>query len=153
MRAWFGTLVFTSFIFAAGCGSGPKYKVDDALLADVPVAEKEQILRAKSEIDTATEEKNKAQNDLAVTEKDVSVADSELGQYKLEVTKVKHDAPPQRAGRRARRCVSAAALLSEAGMAGPSFRLCLGAALNIARFGDSWVSFLIPDTNTRGLPS
>ena len=89
MRAWFGTLVFTSFIFAAGCGSGPKYKVDDALLADVPVAEKEQILRAKSEIDTATEEKNKAQNDLAVTEKDVSVADSELGQYKLEVTKVK----------------------------------------------------------------
>ena len=89
MRAWFGTLVFTSFIFAAGCGSGPKYKVDDALLADIPVAEKEQILRAKSEIDTATEEKNKAQNDLAVTEKDVSVSDSELGQYKLEVTKVK----------------------------------------------------------------
>lgn len=89
MRAWFGTLVLASFVFSAGCSSGPKYKIDEALLADVPVAEKENILRAKSEIDMATEERNKAQNDLAVADKDVSVSDSELGQYKLEVTKVK----------------------------------------------------------------
>jgi uncharacterized protein (DUF3084 family) len=89
MRAWVGPFIFASLVMVSGCRSGPKFTIADAILADVPVSEKENMLKMKSEMETATEEKNKATSDLAAADRDVSVAESEYGQAKLEVSKNK----------------------------------------------------------------
>lgn len=75
------------FLLCAGCSSGPKYRIDDNLLARVDVSEKQAMLGAKSEMDQAVEEKRKAEADLQVVERDLSIAQSEYGQAKLEVDK------------------------------------------------------------------
>lgn len=91
MRTWIPSILLATCLLGSACSSGPKYKIDDLLLADVAVSEKQGMLAAQSEINQAKEELNKAQSDLAIAERDVSVADSELGQAKLEVSKAKAD--------------------------------------------------------------
>ncbi|MCS6914177.1 MAG: hypothetical protein RMK29_12965 [Myxococcales bacterium] len=86
MRRWVGRQVLGLMLLTA-CSSGPKYQVDDAILADVPVSEKQAMLSAKSEIDQALEERRKAEADLQVVQRDLSLAEAEQGQAKLEVDK------------------------------------------------------------------
>jgi len=90
MTSRVGSVLFGA-VLLLGCASGPKHRIDEGLLADVPVGEKQGMLAAKSEIDAATEEKRKASADLQAVERDVSVAQSEYGQAKLEVDKVEAD--------------------------------------------------------------
>ena len=89
MRALFRSVLVATSLYAVGCGGGLKYKIDDALLADVPPAEKADMLKIQSDINVAGEEKNKAVSDAAITSKEVSVAEAEYDQAKAEVTKVK----------------------------------------------------------------
>ncbi len=49
MRFLFRSVLLTSVQLGA-CSSGPKYKIDDALLADVPPSDKAQMLQIQSEL-------------------------------------------------------------------------------------------------------
>jgi chromosome segregation ATPase len=86
MRTW-AAFFFLTWTLAAGCGGGLKYKIDDQLLYDVPVAEKQGMLAAEAEIAQAREEKNKAQADIARIDTELSQAESEYGIAKLELEK------------------------------------------------------------------
>lgn len=91
MRSWILSSLVTATLLTSACSSGPKYRVDDAVLADLAVTEKQGMLNAAAEVNQAKEELNKAHADLATVERDVAVVDSEYGQSKLEVTKAKAD--------------------------------------------------------------
>lgn len=117
MRTLIHSLFVASLVLGAGCGGGPKYKIDDAVLADIPVAEKDRILAAQSEMNTATEEQNKAKSDLAVVERDVSVADSEYGQAKLDVNKAEADLALAQSTKDMNRVTSAQATVAQTKLA------------------------------------
>jgi len=91
MRTALGTGVILMAISAASCSGSPKYTVDDVVLSDVPLSQKEAMLAAQGEMNRATEERNKAQADVAVDDRDVSVAASEYAQTRLEGRKVGAD--------------------------------------------------------------
>lgn len=74
-----------------GCGGSLKYRIDNAVLADVPVADKGTMLAVESEINAAREEQTKAASDRAGLDRDISVARSDYGQAKLEVDKAEAD--------------------------------------------------------------
>lgn len=85
---WLAPCLFSVFL---GCGGSLKYHVDDALLADVPVGEKQSVLAAQSEMDQAAEETRKAGSDISRAEHDVSVAEAEYAESKAEVAKAEAD--------------------------------------------------------------
>ena len=81
MRVLFRSILLSSVLLSA-CSSGPKYKIDDALLADVAPSDKAQMLQIQSDLNKATEEKNKATSDAAIAEKELTVADAEYDKAK-----------------------------------------------------------------------
>ncbi|MSP59392.1 MAG: hypothetical protein EXR72_03445 [Myxococcales bacterium] len=83
-------------LLAVGCGSGPKYKVDDVSLAPIPIAEKQAIFAAQNEISVARSERQKADADVAATEKEIISAESEHEQAKLETKKAQLGADEQK---------------------------------------------------------
>jgi hypothetical protein len=74
-------------VAGASC-AGPKYHVNDVVLSDLPLQDKERMLAVKGEVNQAAEEKNKAQADVAMTERDISVAEAESSQSRLESDKL-----------------------------------------------------------------
>ena len=117
MRTWIPSILLATCLLGPGCSSGPKYKIDDMLLADVSVAEKQGMLAAQTEMNQAKEELMKAQSDLATADRDVSVADSEYGQAKLEVSKAKADLELANSSKDLNRINQAKAKLAEAELA------------------------------------
>jgi chromosome segregation ATPase len=81
-RARAGCL-FLMMALGAAC-AGPKYQVNDVVLSDLPLQDKERMLAVKGEMNQATEEKNKAQSDVATDDRDISVAQAESSQSRLE---------------------------------------------------------------------
>lgn len=89
-RAWICAVMFG--VSLSACGGGLKYHIDDATLAGVPAAEQQGVLAAKGEVDQATTESANARAAVGVDDRDVSVAESEYGQAKLEVDKAEAEA-------------------------------------------------------------
>jgi chromosome segregation ATPase len=85
-RARAGCLWLLTAISAA-CG-GPKYHIDDAVLSDLPLQDKQRMLAVQGEINQANEEKNKAQSDIATDDRDIAVAEAESSQARLESGKL-----------------------------------------------------------------
>ena len=81
-----GSICFLT-ILGVGC-AGPKYHINDVVLSDVPVQDKERMLAVQGEINQAAEEKNKAQADVAMDDRDISVAEAESSQSRLESGKL-----------------------------------------------------------------
>src|SRR4051812_32010878 len=79
--------LFLVMALGAAC-AGPKYQVNDVVLSDLPLQDKERMLAVKGEMNQATEEKNKAQSDVATDERDISVAEAESAQARLESSKL-----------------------------------------------------------------
>lgn len=79
--------IFFLTILGVGC-AGPRYHVNDAVLSDLPVQDKERMLAVQGEINQAAEEKNKAQADVAMDDRDISVAEAESAQSRLESGKL-----------------------------------------------------------------
>lgn len=77
-------------VIGGGC-AGPKYHISDVLLSDVPIADKQRMLAVQGEINQAAEEKNKAQADVAMDDRDISVAEAESSQSRLESGKLEAD--------------------------------------------------------------
>jgi hypothetical protein len=90
MKITIGTSLLFLTLSAASCG-GPKYKVDNVVLSDVPVSQKGDTLAAESEMNHAAEEKRKAEADVALDDRDISVAEAELAQVKLNRDKAEAD--------------------------------------------------------------
>lgn len=74
-------------VTGAACG-GTKYRVNDVVLSDLPLQDKERMLAVQGEINQAAEERNKAQSDVAMDERDISVAEAERSQDRLEFGKL-----------------------------------------------------------------
>jgi chromosome segregation ATPase len=73
----------------AGCSSGPKYTVDDKIIASMTVPEKEGILGAESERNQARAEQQKIEADLNSIETDVGIANNEHQGAKLQLDTAK----------------------------------------------------------------
>lgn len=74
-------------LLALGACAGPKYRVNDVVLSDLPLEDKQRMLAVKGEMDQAAEEKNKAKADIAIDDRDISVAEAEISQSRLEAGK------------------------------------------------------------------
>jgi hypothetical protein len=68
--------------------AGPKYQINDVVLSDLPLEDKQRMLAVHGEINQAAEEKNKAQSDLATDDRDIAVAEVESSQAKMEAEKL-----------------------------------------------------------------
>lgn len=75
---------------AASCG-GFKYKISDALLADVPMSEKQAILNVKDEQAQLKQLGDKAGADLNIAKRDLEAARAEYKIAKTNVDKVRAD--------------------------------------------------------------
>lgn len=83
----FSILVLTFGLGA--CSSGPKYKIDDSVLASVPVADKAGVLSAQNEQNQAQAEVTKAKADLESAERDLDIAENEYKAAKLNLDTAK----------------------------------------------------------------
>jgi len=70
-------------LWLAACGSGPKYKIDDATLAQIPVQEKQTVIAAQTEQNQAREEYRTADAMVKQTDRDLDVAENDLKTSKL----------------------------------------------------------------------
>ena len=82
--------LFALLTFAASCG-GLKYKINDALIADVPVAERGALLAIKDEQTAIKMNRQKTRYDRDVAERDLEVARADAKIAKLGVDKVNSD--------------------------------------------------------------
>lgn len=77
---------WTTLLFLA-CGSGPKTRVDEAILQDIPVSQKQGMLDARAAMDRANEERNLAEARLNALKSEREIAEAGREQAKLEVSK------------------------------------------------------------------
>lgn len=77
-------------LFAASCG-GFKYRIGDALIADVPVSEKQAMLQVRDEQAQLKQLRDKTRSELNVAERDREVARAEYRIARNGVDKVKAD--------------------------------------------------------------
>jgi len=68
-----------------GCSSGPKYKIDDSVLAQIPTAEKQMVMAAQQEQNVAKDELLKAKADLSQVDRELDIAENEYKASKLGV--------------------------------------------------------------------
>jgi outer membrane protein TolC len=66
-----------------GCSSGPKYRIDDATLASIPLADKQGMMAAQNEQNIAHEELRKAKSDLTDVDRELDIANNEYKSAKL----------------------------------------------------------------------
>ena len=76
-------LTLTVGLLLSGCSSGPKYRIDDQTLAQVPLAEKQAMMTAQQEQLQAKEELRKANADFNQTDRELDIANNEYKSAKL----------------------------------------------------------------------
>lgn len=76
--------------FAASCG-GFQYKINNALIADVPISEKQAILNVRDEQAQLKQFRDKAQSELNIAKRDLEAARAEYKIAKNGVDKVQAD--------------------------------------------------------------
>lgn len=74
-----------------GCSGRLKYTINDALIADVQVADKQAMLTVKDEQARIQEEILKGKSERALAERDLAAAEAEAGIAKLQSKKVEAD--------------------------------------------------------------
>jgi hypothetical protein len=77
--------LFVATLAVAGCSSGPKYKIDDSVFAQIPINEKQGLLQAEQEKSIARQEHQKAEADLKQIERELDIAENEYKMAKLGV--------------------------------------------------------------------
>jgi hypothetical protein len=78
--------IFASLVVLGGfgCSSGPKYKIDDNVLASASTDEKRGMLAAQSDLNVAKAEQAQAKNELATAERDLDISENEYKTAKLQ---------------------------------------------------------------------
>ena len=74
-----------ALLILGGCSSGPKYKVDDNLIASASVDEKRGMLAAQSDVNTAKAEQAQVKNELSTAERELDIAENEYKTAKLQL--------------------------------------------------------------------
>jgi hypothetical protein len=87
MRTWLGMLLCTGSLLAVACSGGIKHKVDDTVLSDVPLQDKQGMLNAKAHMDRVAEERNLAVSNRDTAKRDLDIAKASREQAMLEVDK------------------------------------------------------------------
>jgi hypothetical protein len=77
--------MIAALMLAGACGGGSKYKIDDNVLAQVPLQDKQAMLAAQQERSIAQEELLKAKADAAQGDRERDIADNEHKAAKLGV--------------------------------------------------------------------
>lgn len=86
MRARISLVVMIGLAGGA-CAGGMKHQVNDRVLGDVSMEQKQGMLDAKGEMDRVAEEKNQAQANLDSADRDLAVAQDGYKQARLEIDK------------------------------------------------------------------
>jgi hypothetical protein len=74
-------------LLVMACAGGPKHKVDESILKDIPVQQKQAMLDAKAEMDRASEERDLAQAQFTAAKQEADLAKTTRAQARLEVGK------------------------------------------------------------------
>ena len=77
--------LYVGVFLLAACSSGPKYKIDDSVLAQIPLAEKQMMMAAQQEQTYAKEEVRKADADYKQADRELDIAENEYKSSKLQV--------------------------------------------------------------------
>lgn len=85
MRPRLRHTLFIALLAAGGCSSGPKYKIDDSVFAQIPVQEKQGMMMAEQERSIAKQEYQKAEADLKQVSRELDIAENEYKMAKLGV--------------------------------------------------------------------
>lgn len=91
MTAWLRIATTMSVLVGLGCSGHLKYTINDSLLADVPVADKQAMLNMRDEQAQIKEATLKAKSEQAIAERDLAAAEAEAGISKLQSKKVQAD--------------------------------------------------------------
>jgi len=91
MPPWFRIAAALLILTGVGCGGRLKYTIQDALLADVPIAEKQSLLGVRDEQALLKQSRSKAWSEQAIAERDLKVADAEYRIAKQQIDKVQAD--------------------------------------------------------------
>jgi chromosome segregation ATPase len=79
-------------LFAGACGSsGPKYKVNESVLADLPLSDKQPLLDEQADRERAVQEKNKARADITAADSELAKAEASMQQADLAASKLDAD--------------------------------------------------------------
>jgi hypothetical protein len=76
-------------LLLSACGGGPKYKIDDSTLAQIPVQEKQGVMGAQTEQNQAREEYRTADAMVNQTDRDLDVASNDYKAAKLSLDTAK----------------------------------------------------------------
>ena len=74
-------------VFAAGCGGGLKYRVDDSAMDAIPAGDRQTVFAAQNELEIAKSETRTATTQLESLDRDTEIAKTEKQQADLEVEK------------------------------------------------------------------
>jgi hypothetical protein len=83
--------LFAVWVAGSACGHELKYKVDERIIADLPLSEKQGLMAAQTERAQAMEEQQKARADMVTDDRDIFKADADYQQARLGVRKVQED--------------------------------------------------------------
>jgi hypothetical protein len=78
------SFIFLTALVLVGCSSGPKYTVDEKLLASATTDEKKGMLAAQNDLNVAKEELKQTRADLESCERDLDIANNEYKTAKLQ---------------------------------------------------------------------
>ncbi len=78
------TTILLSALALAACSSGPKYVIDEKLLASATTDEKKGMFSAQNDLNVAKAEQLQAKNDLDNCERDLDIASNEYKTAKLQ---------------------------------------------------------------------
>jgi chromosome segregation ATPase len=90
IKALFYSLAVMCLVGSA-CSHQPKYKVNEQIVADLPLDEKQGLMAAQTERAQALQELEKARADITTDEHDIAKAEADLEQARLGVKKVEED--------------------------------------------------------------
>jgi len=88
---WTRFIVCLAACLLLGCAGGVKHRVSESVIADLPLAEKQELLAVEDEHNRAYAERQKAEADLMNLDRDVSKAIAERAQARLGVKQVDAD--------------------------------------------------------------
>jgi chromosome segregation ATPase len=88
-------LSMVMLLAGAGCGNGLKQRVDDAVLTDVPMNQRQGPLQARNEMNRADEERIQAQLQVERSDNDLVQATDGVRQAKLEVDRAEQERAQQ----------------------------------------------------------
>lgn len=85
------TMIVFGCLGCGGCGGHPKYTINDSVLADVPLADKQAMLNVRDRQAQLMQAQMLARSEQTVAKRDLEAADAETRIAQMEIAKVQAD--------------------------------------------------------------